>query len=175
METGKIKLMVEKAVAETIIDIFEGKYDSDFEGGSGVIILNFPEPDDEKEEKPEDVPEEDPDDGYDLDDELQDAYDDGFDDGYDAGYADGYPRSLSSKGEVLICGKRAKILGRVCMDQMCVDVSGIEDVAAGDEVILFGKDLPVEELAELCGTINYEIVCGVSPRVPRIVRQGDEL
>ena len=50
METGKIKLMVENAVAETIIDIFEGKYDSDFENGSGVIILNFPEPDDEKEE-----------------------------------------------------------------------------------------------------------------------------
>ena len=90
------------------------------------------------------------------------------------GYADGYPRLLSNKGSVLIRGKRAKIVGRVCMDQMCVDVSDIEGVTAGDEVILFGKDLPVEELAELCGTINYEIVCGVSSRVPRIAKQGEE-
>ena len=54
------------------------------------------------------------------------------------------------------------------MDQLCVDVTDIKDVKIGDEVILFGKGLPVEKLADLCGTINYEIVCGVSPRVPRI-------
>ncbi len=84
------------------------------------------------------------------------------------GYADGYPRSLSNKGEVLIRGQRAKIVGRICMDQMVVDVSHINDVQINDEVTLFGKDLPVDEIAELAGTINYEIVCGVSKRVPRI-------
>ena len=87
-----------------------------------------------------------------------------------AGYADGYPRALSNKGYVIINGKKAEILGRVCMDQMSVDVSDIPDVKFGDEVILFGKELPVEKLAELCGTINYEIVCGISPRVPRIIK-----
>ncbi len=86
-----------------------------------------------------------------------------------AGYADGYPRALSNKGYVIINGKRANIIGRVCMDQMCVDVSDIEDVNQGDEVILFGKELPVEVLADMCNTINYEIVCGISPRVPRII------
>ncbi len=86
-----------------------------------------------------------------------------------AGYADGYPRLLSNRGQVLIHGKRANIIGRICMDQLSVDVTDIPDVSTGDEVILFGKELPVEELAKLCGTINYEIVCGISPRVPRIV------
>ncbi len=87
-----------------------------------------------------------------------------------AGYADGYPRLLSNKGYVLINGKKANIIGRVCMDQMCVDVSGIGDVKMGDEVILFGKELLVDNLAETVGTINYEIICGISPRVPRIVK-----
>lgn len=86
-----------------------------------------------------------------------------------AGYADGYPRMLSNKGYVLINGRRAKIIGRICMDQMSVDISDIDGVKQGDEVILFGKELPVEELALICGTINYEIVCGISPRVPRII------
>ena len=86
-----------------------------------------------------------------------------------AGYADGYPRMLSNKGYVLIKGKRAPIIGRVCMDQMSIDVSNIEDVDLGDEVVLFGKELPVEELADICGTINYEIVCSITPRVPRII------
>ena len=87
-----------------------------------------------------------------------------------AGYADGYPRILSNKAEVIIKGKRAPILGRICMDQMSVDVSHIEDVQMGDEVILFGKELSVNELADLSDTINYEIVCGISPRVPRIIK-----
>ncbi len=87
-----------------------------------------------------------------------------------AGYADGYPRLLSNKGSVLIKGKKAPIVGRICMDQMSVDVSDIEDIAIGDEVILFGKELSVDELASQCGTINYEIVCNISPRVPRIVK-----
>lgn len=86
-----------------------------------------------------------------------------------AGYADGYPRLLSNKAYVLINGKKANVLGRVCMDQMCVDVSKIENVKMGDEVILFGKELPVEVLAEICGTINYELVCGISKRVPRVI------
>ncbi len=86
-----------------------------------------------------------------------------------AGYADGYPRKLSSKGYVLIGGKRANIVGRVCMDQMCVDISDIDGVKMGDEVTLFGKELAVEELATAADTINYEIVCGISSRVPRII------
>ncbi len=85
------------------------------------------------------------------------------------GYADGYPRLLSNRGYVLINGKKANIVGRVCMDQLSVDVSDIEDVKMGDEVLLFGKELPVDELAELCDTINYEIVSNISARVPRII------
>ena len=87
------------------------------------------------------------------------------------GYADGYPRLLSGKGEVLISGKRCKVLGRVCMDQLIVDVSSISDICEGDEVVLIGKQgaefISAEEIASLCGTINYEIVCGISRRVPR--------
>ncbi len=91
-----------------------------------------------------------------------------------AGYADGYPRALSNKAYVLINGKKANIVGRVCMDQLCVDVTDIDDVKMGDEVILFGKELPAHILADICGTINYEIVCGISPRVPRIMVNNDE-
>lgn len=87
-----------------------------------------------------------------------------------AGYADGYPRLLSNKGYVLIHGKKANIVGRICMDQMSVDVSQIPETQMGDEVILFGKELSVDTLADLTGTINYEIICGISPRVPRIIR-----
>ena len=87
-----------------------------------------------------------------------------------AGYADGYPRLLSGKGYVLIDGKKADIIGRICMDQMSVDVTDIPNVKMGDEVILFGKDLPVDNLADICGTINYEIICGISPRVPRVIK-----
>lgn len=93
------------------------------------------------------------------------------------GYADGYPRSLSNKGYVLIKGKRAPILGRVCMDQMMVDVSDIEDVAILDEVVLLGtqKDeiLTAEYLGDESGRFNYELVCDISPRVPRVyVKDG---
>ncbi len=84
------------------------------------------------------------------------------------GYADGYPRALSNKGEVIINGQKAKIVGRVCMDQITVDVSHIKNVQIGDEVTLFSKELSVDSLAEKVGTINYEIVCGISKRVPRI-------
>lgn len=85
-----------------------------------------------------------------------------------AGYADGYPRLLSNKGYVIINGCRANIIGRICMDQFCVDVTNIPCVKRGDEVLLWGNELPVEELANIVGTINYEMVCGVSSRVKRI-------
>lgn len=85
------------------------------------------------------------------------------------GYADGYPRKLSNKGEVSVGGKKAKIIGRVCMDQIMIDVTDIDGIKMGDEVILIGKDLPADSIAELCDTINYEIVCGIAPRVPRVL------
>lgn len=88
------------------------------------------------------------------------------------GYADGYPRSLSSKGWVLIHGKKAPILGRVCMDQMMVDITDIEDVAVEDLVTLIGTDgserIYVEDIADLAGSFNYEFTCDISKRVPRI-------
>ncbi|NTW05130.1 MAG: alanine racemase [Peptococcaceae bacterium] len=94
------------------------------------------------------------------------------------GYADGYSRSLSNRAEVLIRGYRAPVVGRVCMDQFMVDVSNIPNVEAGDEVVLFGRqgkaNLPVEEIADLIGTINYEVVCMVAARVPRIYLNGNK-
>lgn len=87
-----------------------------------------------------------------------------------AGYADGYSRLLSNKAYVIINGKRASVIGRVCMDQFCIDVTDIPDIKRGDEVVLFGQDLPIEELADMIGTINYELVCGVSARVKRIIK-----
>lgn len=90
------------------------------------------------------------------------------------GYGDGYPRSLSDKGYVLIAGKKAPIRGRVCMDQMMVDVTDIHEAAMGMEVTLFGKDgdtkLPLDTLCELSGRFNYEFVCDINKRVPRIYR-----
>lgn len=84
------------------------------------------------------------------------------------GYGDGYPRSLSSKGYVLIRGKRAPILGRVCMDQFMVDVSEIPDCECGDEVILIGGGITAEELGDLSGRFNYELVCDLGKRIPRV-------
>lgn len=88
------------------------------------------------------------------------------------GYADGYSRGLGNTGRVLIRGQYAPIIGNICMDQFMVDVTGIEDVSVEDEVVLFGKqgenEIPVEELASLLGTINYEIVCMIGKRVPRV-------
>lgn len=88
------------------------------------------------------------------------------------GYGDGYPRSLSGKGYVLIRGKRAPILGRVCMDQFMADVSDIREAAAGDEVTLIGKDgaeeITMEELGALSGRFNYELACDLGPRIPRV-------
>ncbi len=88
------------------------------------------------------------------------------------GYADGYTRMLSGKAEALVKGKRVPVVGRICMDQCMIDITGIDDVKAGDEVVLFGKQngsfIHIDELAEKLGTINYEIVCMISKRVPRV-------
>ncbi len=88
------------------------------------------------------------------------------------GYADGYPRALSNKGRVLINGCYANIIGRVCMDQLMVDVTDIDDVRQDDVVTIFGSDggktISVDEVAEAAGVINYEIICGISSRVPRL-------
>lgn len=93
------------------------------------------------------------------------------------GYADGYPRLLSNKAEVLVRGKRAPIVGRVCMDQLMIDVTEVGEVCEGDVVTLFGKDggesVSADELADMIGTIGYEIICGISPRVPRIAVDYD--
>lgn len=91
------------------------------------------------------------------------------------GYADGYPRSLSSKGRVIIRGQYAPIIGRVCMDQFMVDVTNIKDVNLMDQVILMGQDgdacVSADEIATMIGTINYELVCDISKRVPRIYKK----
>ncbi|MBC7188711.1 alanine racemase [Candidatus Aerophobetes bacterium] len=88
------------------------------------------------------------------------------------GYADGYSRKLSGKSCVLIRGKRAPVVGRICMDMMLVDVSHIPDVKIGDEVVLFGRqgeeEISVQEIASLQETINYEILCNVGNRVFRV-------
>lgn len=88
------------------------------------------------------------------------------------GYADGYPRRLGNgAGKVLIRGKEAPVTGTVCMDMFMVDVTGIPGVKEGDEVIIFGPDLPVESLANAAGTIPYEIMTGISQRVRRVYYQ----
>lgn len=89
-----------------------------------------------------------------------------------AGYADGFPRKLSNVGEVIIRGKRCKIAGRICMDQFMCDVSALDDVCVGDEVTLMNDEITADDIAALTGTIGYEIVCGISHRVPRVSSGG---
>ena len=94
------------------------------------------------------------------------------------GYGDGYPRSLSNKGYVLIRGQKAPIRGRICMDQMMVDVTDIPDADYGDRVVLIGRDgdefLPVETLSDLSGRFNYVFVCDLGKRIPReFIRHGE--
>ncbi len=92
------------------------------------------------------------------------------------GYGDGYPRSLSGKGWVLIRGKKAPILGRVCMDQFMVDVTDIDGVCEGDKVTLIGRDgeeeISANALGDLSGRFNYELVCDLSKRIPRVYIGG---
>lgn len=96
------------------------------------------------------------------------------------GYADGYPRALSNQGRVLVNGSYAPIVGRVCMDQTMIDVTHLPGVQVGDEVVLFGSQggniLPVEEPAAMSASFNYEFVCDINRRVPRLFyRDGKQV
>ncbi len=95
------------------------------------------------------------------------------------GYGDGYPRSLSGKGYVLIHGKKAPVLGRVCMDQFMVDVSHIPEAVEGDRAVLLGSEgeerIRAELLGEISGRFHYELVCDIGKRIPRIYRKQGEL
>jgi alanine racemase len=92
------------------------------------------------------------------------------------GYADGYSRRYSNRAQVLVRGRRASVVGRVCMDLSMVDVTDVPAASVGDEVVLLGEQgperIPAEELAELAGTIHYEVICAVGARVPRVVRSA---
>jgi alanine racemase len=87
------------------------------------------------------------------------------------GYADGVPRLLSNRGEVLVQGRRCRILGRVCMDLMMVDASALPLIRPGEEARLLGRmgreEIRAQEWADLSGSNSYEILCGISSRVPR--------
>lgn len=88
------------------------------------------------------------------------------------GYADGYIRSFGKKAEMIVNGKRAKVVGRICMDQLMLDVSHIDGIKVGDIITVFGNDhgakLSVDEIASWSDTINYEVICLVGKRVPRL-------
>lgn len=92
------------------------------------------------------------------------------------GYADGYPRSLSGNTTMLVCGRQVPVVGNICMDQCMLDVTGIDGVHEDTTVTVFGKDgnecISVDSLAEKHHTINYEIICGINKRVPRVYRNG---
>ena len=94
------------------------------------------------------------------------------------GYADGFNRCFSNKGYVLIKGKKAPVVGKVCMDQIMVDVSDIEQVSVGDRAVILGKDggssISAEELGSMSDSFNYEVLCNFMPRIKRIyVRHGE--
>jgi alanine racemase len=96
------------------------------------------------------------------------------------GYGDGYPRSLSNRGFVLLHGRRAPIVGRVCMDQLMIDVTDIPQTQLFDTVTLLGQDgeesITMEELGELSGRFNYELACDIGLRVPRyFYRNGKKI
>lgn len=88
------------------------------------------------------------------------------------GYADGYSRSLSNRGEALVCGRRVPVAGRVCMDMTMLDVTDVTGVSEGDEVVLIGAQgaerITADDIAAATGTISYEVLCGISSRVPRV-------
>ncbi|MDO5155851.1 MAG: alanine racemase [Eubacteriales bacterium] len=95
------------------------------------------------------------------------------------GYADGYPRALSNQGRMLVCGEYAPVVGRVCMDQTMIDVTHIPSVKIGDEVVIFGNQgkhsIAVEELADMSASFNYEFVCDINRRVPRVFYQNEKV
>ncbi|MFE8072708.1 alanine racemase [Marinobacteraceae bacterium S3BR75-40.1] len=90
------------------------------------------------------------------------------------GYGDGYPRHAPSGTPVAVRGRRAALIGRVSMDMLAVDLSNCPDAAVGDAVELWGGQISVDEVARLCGTISYELLTGVTPRVPRVYRGQEE-
>ena len=96
----------------------------------------------------------------------------------DIGYADGYPRALSNKGYVLVNGKKAPIVGRICMNQMMVDVTDVYNIKVNDKVTLLGTDgneeIMVEDIAEICHTISHEILCVFGNSLPRIFESRGE-
>lgn len=95
------------------------------------------------------------------------------------GYGDGYPRGLSGKGYVLLHGKKAAVLGRICMDQFMIDISEIEEAREGDRVTLIGTEgeqhLTMEELGILSGRFNYELACCLGKRIPRVYTKGGKV
>ncbi|MBP3306747.1 MAG: alanine racemase, partial [Anaerotignum sp.] len=95
------------------------------------------------------------------------------------GYADGYSRALSSKANMIVNGHYAPVVGRVCMDQLMIDVTGIPNVKMGTEVIVVGTDgdkhVTFDDLAAILGTINYELPCVLTKRVPRVYKENGEI
>ena len=95
------------------------------------------------------------------------------------GYGDGLPRVLSNRGSVLVAGRRVPMVGRVCMDMCMADVTDVPDVAEGDEVVIIGRqgeaEIAAQEIGDLCGTISYEILCGITARVPRLYLRAGRL
>ena len=82
------------------------------------------------------------------------------------GYADGYPRHAPTGTPILVDGQRTRTLGRVSMDMLAVDLSELSDVKIGSRVVLWGEGMPVDEVARAAGTISYELLCALAPRVP---------
>lgn len=95
------------------------------------------------------------------------------------GYADGYTRMMSGKAKVIINGKFAPVIGNICMDQCMIDITDVENVRVGDEVILIGNDgnlkFDADDIASMLGTINYEVVCMIGKRVPRVYTKNGEV
>ncbi|MBE6051537.1 MAG: alanine racemase [Clostridium sp.] len=95
------------------------------------------------------------------------------------GYADGYSRLLSGKAKVIIKGKIAEVIGNICMDQCMIDVTDIEEISVGDEVILLGSEgnlrFDADDMANILGTINYEILCMIKQRIPRVYYKNGEV
>ncbi len=95
------------------------------------------------------------------------------------GYADGYSRILSGKAQAIAGGKICNVIGNICMDQCMIDITAVHTISVGDDVILFGRsediELPVESLAEKMGTINYEILCIIGKRIPRVYLRGGKV
>ncbi len=95
------------------------------------------------------------------------------------GYGDGYPRALSENAKVIVNGKFASILGRICMDQCMIDVTDIQNVKTGDEVIILGEEgdlkFNADDMAKALGTINYEILCRIKSRIPRVYIKNKEV